>query len=211
MALDATPQDSKEPFCPKCGVQFQPRRKDQRFCDRECQRAATRNSARGSQKASDSQSSARQLEVNRHRGFLLYDLYRKARPEARPALLEQIVTAARDHDWFLRRKLSDPKLLAVAETYGMSEWSRWAYLVQACDQHCRLRWGSEARVYIVVRKGWVAPPEIRPLAYVRATRRDPEEPLPEYRLAETAGFFKWLRDEVQPRRRPMPNRPLAIV
>lgn len=211
MALDATPHDSRKPFCPKCNVQFQPRRKDQRFCDRACQRAATRNSARGSQKASDSQSSARQLEVNRHRGFLLYDLYRKARPEARPALLEQIVTAARDHDWFLRRKLSDPKLLAVAETYGISEWNRWAYLVQACDQHCRLRWGPEARVYIVVRIGWVAPPEIRPLAYVRATRKDPEEPLPEYRLAETAGFFQWLRDEVQPRRRPMPNRPLAIV
>lgn len=36
MALDATPQDSREPFCPKCGVQFQPRRKDQRFCDRGC-------------------------------------------------------------------------------------------------------------------------------------------------------------------------------
>lgn len=36
MALDATRQDSREPFCPKCGVQFQPRRKDQRFCDRGC-------------------------------------------------------------------------------------------------------------------------------------------------------------------------------
>ncbi|WP_252929499.1 hypothetical protein [Paracoccus sp. 08] len=46
-------------------------------------------------------------------------------------MLELIVTAARDHHWFLRRKLSDPKLLAVAETYGIPEWNRWAYLVQA--------------------------------------------------------------------------------
>lgn len=211
MALDASPRESGEPFCPRCGVQFAAKRKDQRFCDRTCQRATSRNYARGSQKASDSLSSARQLEANRHRGFLLYDLYRKATPADRPVLLEQIVTAAREHDWFLRRKLSDPKLLALAETYGISEWNRWAYLVQACDQHCRLRWGPDARVYFAVRKGWVAPPESRPLAYVRAARKDPEEPLPEYRCAETARFFQWLRDEVEPLRRPMPIRPLAIV
>lgn len=196
MALDAAPQDSGDPFCSKCGVQFQPKRKDQRFCDRVCQK----NASRGSQKAADNTASARQIEGQRHRGHLLHDMLLRKHPSDRPAFLEEIVTAARDHDWFPRRKLTDRRYLSPKAAHGTSEGNRWAYLVQAIDQHCRLKWGPEARVFRVVSKDWTLPPATDEVTRPRASSVQPEAPLPAYQKVDTAEFFRMLREEVAPLR-----------
>lgn len=196
MALDATPQDNGDRFCPKCGVQFTPKRKDQRFCDRVCQKNATR----GSQKAADSKDCARNLETRRHRGHLLHDMLLRKHPSDRPAFLDEIVTAAREHDWFLRTKLTDRRYLSPRAAHGTSEGNRWAYLVQEIDQHCRQKWGPDARVFQVADKDWTPPAETPEADRPRTSPAHPKEPLPVYQKGDTGAFFRMLREEVAPLR-----------
>lgn len=196
MASDAAPQESGDLFCPKCGVQFQLKRKDQRFCDRACQK----NAARGSQKAADNKDCARTLETRRHRGHLLHDMLLRKHPSDRPAFLDEIVTAARDRDWFLRTKLTDRRYLSPKAANGTSEGNRWAYLVQAIDQHCRQKWGPDARIFRVVEKGWTPPAKTPTGACQHTSSAQPEEPLPVYQKVDAREFFRMLREEVAPLR-----------
>lgn len=198
MALVGT--DSTHPFCPQCGVQFQPRRSNQRFCDRECQKASSTNAARGSQSAAVSNAAARALEAQGHRGTMLYQMLLRKHPTERPAFLDEIIVAARDHDWNLRRRLTDRRLLALSAAYGTSEWSRWAYIVQSIDQHCRLRWGRDARVFRVVSEDWAPPePEAESVSESASPVRT-DRPLPVYEKMDTGAFFRMLREDVAPRR-----------
>lgn len=143
MALDATPQDSGDPFCPKCGVQFQPRRRNQRFCDRECQRVATKHSARGSRAVENDQ---RNRDHYERAARLCYDFNRMA-PWKRPAYLSRLIVAAKDGNAKLRNILTDPKLLGADRTspigklYPDSKNCDVLNIAKEANAYCRKQWG----------------------------------------------------------------------
>ncbi|MFN3711727.1 MAG: hypothetical protein ACK4S8_14360 [Alishewanella aestuarii] len=131
---------------------------------------------------------------------MFYEMLMRKHPDDRPAFLDTIILAARDHDWHLRRKLTDRRLLALKAAYGTSEWSRWAYLVQIIDQHCRLKWGRDVRVFQVVREDWTPPESGAEAVVSEGPSHHSEQPPPAYRKVDTAAFMQMLRDDVVPQR-----------
>lgn len=109
MALDATPQDSDHPFCPKCGVQFHAKRSNQKFCDRDCQKAATRHSARGTRQIENAQ---RNRDHYSRAATLCYDLNRMPAWKRLP-FVSRLIMAAKEGDAKLRNILTDPQLLGA--------------------------------------------------------------------------------------------------
>lgn len=160
--------------CPACGIVFTPKRSNQTYCEPPCQKRATRNVARGSQKAADNTEAARLAELHRRRAMLLVDALYSLPPAHRPAFMETILTAAREHDWHLRRILIDRR--AVAVFTGHPGTGR-PTLARALDDYCQ-RTRSGARIWAVVAKAWTDdPPPIRPLALYRDPWTDTEPDL----------------------------------
>lgn len=155
--------------CPRCGEAFTRKRKDQQYCSRPCQKAATHNAARGSQKIEDNVDTRRLAELHRHRAFQLNDeLYRKP-PADRPAFVESLLQAARDHDWHLRRILTDSRSLF---DFG-HDYAGRPNLVRTLDDYCRKT--RQARIWQVVEPDWKEPTSIRPLALYRDPWTDPDD------------------------------------
>lgn len=155
---------STGPICPLCGLSFTPRRRNQRYCVPACQKKASKNNTRGSQRAADNPEAKRLAEMHRRRAELLVDALYGKPPDQRPAFMEIILTAAREHDWHLRRILTDRRSLAVFR--GHSGTGR-PTLARALDDYCQRSRGG-VRVWQVVAEGWVDQPNaIRPLALYR--------------------------------------------
>jgi hypothetical protein len=189
---EATPATGTDPACPTCGQTFHRKRKNQTYCGRDCQKKKTQNSNRGSRKADDNQDARWLLELHRRRGFLLNDeLYRKP-PVQRPAFLECIIKAARDHDWHLRRLLRDRRAL---RDYSTDHAGR-PNLARTLDHYCKLTRGG-ASVFKVVAKGWTDPDEIRPPRIYKDPDTDPDdgEGQPQYLhvVRDPAEFLATLR------------------
>lgn len=159
---------STDPICPHCGLSFTPRRRNQRYCVPPCQKKASRNTARGSQKTADNPEARRRAEGENRRAMLLLDeLFRKT-PAQRPAFMETILAAACEHDWHLRRILTDYDAL-----HGFKGRPN---IARTMDDYCT-RTRSGARIWQVVAKGWSDDATtIRPLAIYRGlwANADPE-------------------------------------
>lgn len=203
---------STDPLCPHCGVSFKPRRRNQRYCVPECQRKASKNTTRGSQKVTDSPEAARLAEMHRSRALLLVDHLYSMPPVHRPAFMETIITAARGHDWHLRRILTDRRSLAV---FGGHSGTGRPTLALTLNDYCR-RTRSGARIWQVVAKGWTghATP-IRPLALYRDPWTDAEPDLegpPEVHVQrEPKAFFAQLSLKRQLKGGSGDNRPSCLI
>lgn len=161
-------------ICPACGIVFTPKRSNQTYCEPPCQKRATRNAARGSQKAADNPDAARLAELHRRRAMLLVDALYSLPPAQRPAFMETILTAAREHDWHLRRILTDRR--AVTVFTGHPGTGR-PTLARALDDYCQ-RTRNGARIWHVVAKAWTDDPTlIHPLALYRDPWTDAEPDL----------------------------------
>lgn len=147
MAFDATPQCSDHPFCPQCGVQFQPARGNQRFCDRECQKASSNHTARGSRQVENAQ---RNRTHYARAASLCYDLNRMP-TWGRPAFISRLIKAAKDGDAKLRNVLTDPRLLGADRSSGIGKLypdSRNVDVLNISKEayaYCQERWGISIR------------------------------------------------------------------
>ncbi|WP_234853383.1 hypothetical protein [Paracoccus everestensis] len=142
MAFDATPQEEGGTLCPRCGVQFQPKRSNQSFCGRECQKATSRHAARGARTTENAQ---RNRDHYDRAAWLCYDLNRMA-PWKRPAHLSKLIIAAKVGNAKLRNILTDPKLLAASRTapigklYPDSHNCDVLNIAKEANAYCRERW-----------------------------------------------------------------------
>lgn len=193
-AAPATTHEDPHRTCPQCQAVFPPKRTDQRYCGRGCQRKATRNASRGTQKAVGSPAARRTLERRRGRAFLLNDALFRMKPSARPAFLEKIIGAARNHDADLRRILSD---WTARRDFDLDYAGR-PNLVRTLDDYCQLT-RDGARVWQVVAPDWQEAGPIRPLSLYRDPHTPPEdhgdlEALPEVHVQiDPAAFLEGLR------------------
>ncbi|TGN53776.1 hypothetical protein E4L95_15875 [Paracoccus liaowanqingii] len=198
MAFDATPPDSDHPFCPKCGVQFQPKRGNQRFCDRECQKASSKHSARVSRLVENAQ---RNRDHYAHAASLCYDLNRMPRWH-RSAFVSRLLKAAKDGDAKLRNILTDPRLLGAERSSGIGKLypdSRdfdVLNILKEANAYCQERWGISIRTAL----GDNCPvqieeePEVQPQGPVKETywqRLKREGKLGGFRRQEITGNYDW--------------------
>ena len=155
--LDAT---GLFPCCPRCGMSFEPRRKDQKFCQRACAKAASRNASRGSRSVADSWSERARCRKHNRRAMELAAWLYTTPPAERLGLMQELIEAAREYDAQLRGVLTDPRLLRASpqEPWLFFRRSPGAYktISQAADAYCRKFWG--AGVATVVHRRCPEPP-----------------------------------------------------
>lgn len=81
--------------CPQCAEAFQPKRRDQRYCNRQCQKAATNHNTRGSRKVADSWDEKRRHETRTGRVWGLSNALYEAPPAYRAEFMERLIAEAR--------------------------------------------------------------------------------------------------------------------
>lgn len=103
------------PECPRCGITFQPKRRNQRYCTTDCQKKASRNSARGSTSATDS--ADRRHTKRRQRATLawLNETYYTTPPGQRLGLLKEWLDTGRAGDTQMKSVLTRPDFLRRQE------------------------------------------------------------------------------------------------
>ena len=139
--------------CLKCGKDFNPRRKDQKYCAKTCAKAATRNNSRGNRtreyKAMNEQHRAtvRQLEA------ALYG----APPRERLGVMKRILECATGDDTCfksadVKRVLTDPKLLRAcpSEAHLFYRRAPGAYrtISQAANAYTQKFFGVSVKTYL---------------------------------------------------------------
>lgn len=101
--------------CLRCGLTFQQRRKDQKYCSRACQKANTHNAARGSRTTADSRE--KRYEKRRQWSTLRWmnETYYGTKPGERLGLIKDWLDLARVGDTHLRSVLRRPDFIQNAD------------------------------------------------------------------------------------------------
>lgn len=124
--------------CPKCAIEFAPKRSNQKFCGRPCAKAATRNASRGNRKAETQGATEQHYE----RALRLAEMVHSAPPSERFGVMKHILSFV-STDAGLRRILTDPKLLRQSP-----QRSNKKNIAQAASVYTRMFFGVSIKTYI---------------------------------------------------------------
>lgn len=128
-----------------CGVDFEPKRSNQKFCCRKCQKASTHNSARATQNSFYSPTKWRHNYDIYDLAFRLAETYYSVVPGKRLGLINDWINLARAEPGLLREVLSNRTLLRpnpATERWKFHRGSpEYLTISQVANRFCLKMWG----------------------------------------------------------------------